>query len=137
MLKCFGEGQDQGDEPIKFNQESPDARILHVIVVGMKHSVKYIYYYKAGETFGEVGRSLQKSLLGMGGDMKFKMNDSYLEDWQTVSSVCSPNHYTVYVIPVLKGGDKALPGSPAPDLLARPVREAHVRSVGLRARAGL
>ena len=72
-------------------------------MVGIKKNAKFIYSYVDGETYGDLAVALSKSLLGLGGEMAFKLGESYMESWDTISSTCNDTS-TVYVIPKLKGG---------------------------------
>ena len=108
MLKGFAEGQEKGDKPICFNEPREKSKVLNLVVVGIKQNVKFIYNYVDGETYGDLAVALSKSLLGLGGGMAFKLGESYLDAWDTISSTCDELHNTVYVIPKLKGGAKTM-----------------------------
>ena len=108
MMNGFSEDQEKDDKPIQFNEPREKSKVLNLVVVGIKKNAKFIYNYVDGETYGDLAVALSKSLLGLGGEMAFKLGESYMESWDTISSTCNELQNTVYVIPKLKGGTKTI-----------------------------
>ena len=101
VYASFGSGR---SDAIGLNKAFEGSKVLNIIVKGIAKDMRFTYHYKIGETFGELNDKMRDSLISMDRDVSFKMNDSYIEYWQTISSVCDDTHNTIYVIPKLMGG---------------------------------
>ena len=87
----------------ELNNASSDTKILRIILVGQMENKEFIYYYKDGDTIGDLEKVLNKAV-GHILQISFKFGESYLMSYDTISSVCDPLHNTIVAIPQLKGG---------------------------------
>ena len=63
------------------------------------------YSYSVGETFDEIAQKLPSGIgEKMGGELKFRIGKSFIEGWETASSILTPDMNTVEIVPSFNGG---------------------------------
>ena len=112
------EATSQDDESETDNSEATDANeiileekdekvagFVNVIYYldGRRYTMQTIYYQS--ETFGDFAKRFPASVRDkIGDDFKFKVMQSYVENYDTLSSVLTPEFDTVTIVPMLRGG---------------------------------
>ncbi|CAE7718135.1 unnamed protein product [Symbiodinium sp. CCMP2592] len=112
------EDEDETDESETNNSEATDANeiileekdekvagFVNVIYYldGRRYTMHTIYYQS--ETFGDFAKRFPASVRDkIGDDFKFMVMQSYVENYDTLSSVLTPEFDTVTIVPVLRGG---------------------------------
>eukprot|EP00438_Fugacium_kawagutii_P016845 Skav207819 [mRNA] locus=scaffold3429:12270:13658:+ [translate_table: standard] len=124
-----GEPMPSSSEPVSLNEEGEKKTKMSIRVEFMGFTLLYFYFYKDGETFSEIADNLPMDISKkIGKDFQFRIGQSFIEGWETASSILSPEMNTVQIVPKLKGGARGVIKSklkkPTPENLVK-VNESH------------
>lgn len=102
------EQEDEEDEALPSDDAQGGGKLMTIQIKLMGMTTHIPYYYKDGETFDEIAKKLPPRIGNkVGADFAFRIEKSYIEGWETASSIFTPEMNTLEIVPRIRGGGKS------------------------------